>query len=524
MNTNLTSPSSPLSFAQAAIAWMRLHVSPAAQLSADSRQLQAGDCFLAYRVGNAQQSTDGRQHIEAALKAGAAAILYDADDDYVPLIDSPCFGIPSLAVHIGEIASAWYRQPSCALSMIGVTGTNGKTSCALWIAQALNYLSQRCAVIGTLGAGWPESLQTTGFTTPDAPQLQKWLSQLVQQGAQAVAMEVSSHGLEQGRVNGTVFTTAIFTNLSRDHLDYHGSMEAYQAAKRRLLMWPGLQHAVINTDEAVGRQFLQELVEKNKAAVNKATVKVVAYGLVAPSLFSAATDYDCLYADNIVITEQGTRFTVHAKLTGQSYQTEVNTHIVGRFNVSNLLAVLSALLLQGESWEQALDALVHLQPVPGRMEQFGGRAAPLLIVDYAHTPDALQQALLTLRPIAAARNGKLWCVFGCGGNRDNGKRPQMGRVAEEIADQLVLTSDNPRDEVAETILEMIAAGLQAPQRAQRIADRASAIMYATRHTQPEDVVLIAGKGHEAWQEIAGKKIPFSDVEQVRSALATLRAI
>lgn len=510
--------------AEAAVQWLQMHLSPTAQLTMDTRQLRPGDGFLAYRVGNQKQSSDGRAYFEAARIAGAAIVLYESADGYFPQTDLPCLGIEHLNRYAGEIAAAWYGQPSRNLSIVGVTGTNGKTSCALWIAQALQHVNQRCAVIGTLGAGWPDELQATGFTTPDASQLQTHLQKFSRQGAQVVAMEVSSHALEQGRVNGTAFATAIFTNLSRDHLDYHGDMEAYQAAKRQLFFWPGLRHAVINSDDAMGQTLLHDIRQENNRSLD-----VLAYSINGKEVLVKCAEFDSaeshyLYADHIEITRKGTRFTVNARLFGVTHQAVVMSQVVGRFNVSNLLAVLGTLLLQGIAWPQALIAIEQLQSVPGRMQQLGGNEdTPLFIVDYAHTPDALEQALITLKPIAQARHGKLWCVFGCGGNRDTGKRPQMGRVAERFADRLVLTSDNPRDENPESIIQMIQAGLQDTQSVQAMAKREDAIAYVARHAQACDVVLVAGKGHEAWQEIAGKKYPFSDAEHVRQALANLRS-
>ncbi len=510
----LVNPSSSTEVALA-VAWLRKQLTHQAQLSADSRRLANGDGFFAYAVGNARQHSDGRPYIEAAFAAGAQAVLYEADDAYVPPVErhNHTLGVKKLGWYAGEIASAWYGQPSQSLSVIGVTGTNGKTSCALWLAQALAHIGQRCGVIGTLGAGWPDDLQATGFTTPDAVQLQRIYKQFLTRGAKAVTLEVSSHGLEQGRVNGTVFTTAIFTNLSRDHLDYHGTMDAYQLAKSRLFTWRGLRHAVINMDEPAGESILQTI---------SAEVDIFIYG-IGDSAKLIKSPHNWLCANDITPTTQGTRFTVTASIANVLYSAVVDSAVIGRFNVSNLLAVLGGLLAQDVPWKKAISALAILLPVPGRMQQLGGRRAPLIVVDYAHTPDALQQALATLRATTQARKGRLWCVFGCGGDRDSGKRAQMGQVAEQGADHIVLTNDNPRTESADLIIAMIKSGMHTSQKAHVVTDRAAAILYSVRHAQPQDVILVAGKGHETWQEINGKKIPFSDAEHTHLALAAIGA-
>lgn len=508
----LVNPSSSTEIAST-VAWLRKRLTQQAQLSADSRRLANGDGFFAYVAGNTQQHSDGRPYIDAAFAAGAQAVLYEADDGYTPTFDHQkhTLGVKKLGWHAGEIASAWYGLPSQSLSVIGVTGTNGKTSCALWLAQALEHIGQHCGVIGTLGAGRPGNLQATGFTTPDAVQLQRIYQQLLAQGVKAIALEVSSHGLEQGRVNGTAFTTAIFTNLSRDHLDYHGTMHAYQLAKSRLFMWRGLRHAVINIDDPVGESILQTIGSE---------VDIFAYGIGDRVQKSP---YNCLSANDITPTAQGTSFAVTARIANKLYSSVVDSAVIGRFNISNLLAVLGGLLAQGVPWTEAVSALAILRPVPGRMQQLGGRRAPLVVVDYAHTPDALQHTLATLRTITQARTGRLWCIFGCGGDRDPGKRVQMGQVSEQSADHIVLTNDNPRTEHADLIIEMIKSGMHAPQKAHVVTDRAAAILYSVRHAQPQDVILVAGKGHETWQEINGKKIPFSDAEHVHLALAAIGA-
>ncbi|HVL08320.1 MAG TPA: UDP-N-acetylmuramoyl-L-alanyl-D-glutamate--2,6-diaminopimelate ligase [Burkholderiaceae bacterium] len=499
----------PLAEANAAgiAVWLRTHVAETAQLSSDTRTVQAGDIFLAYRVGNSHHHSDGRPHIAAAVAAGAAAIVAEADAYAGPAECAvPLLLVPGLHRLAGECAALWYGNPGHAMHIVGITGTNGKTSCSHWLAQALSQPGKPCAMIGTLGSGLPGTVQATGFTTPDAVQLQRTLAAFARKGAKAVAMEVSSHGLEQQRVAGTPFHTAVFTNLTQDHLDYHGTMAAYGEVKRQLFTWPGLACAVINRDDPFGQSLLAGL---------PATVTAWEYGIggEAAPMHGAA---HWLSATDVRAGDTGTECLLRSDM-GES---RVQLPVIGQFNLSNALAVLGALLAAGMKWSGAINKLRVLSAVPGRMEQFGGHGAPLAVVDYAHTPDALDKALQTLRPLADARQGRLWCVFGCGGDRDAGKRPLMGRVAAERADEIVLTSDNPRSEAPQAILAQIAQGLPAGRTVQRIEDRATAILYALKHAADSDVVLVAGKGHEATQEIQGRKLAFSDQEHVRLALAT----
>lgn len=491
-----------------ALAWLRARVAPEADLHADTRSLEAGDVFLAYAV----EGADNRSHIENALARGAAAVVYQPEG-YAGQFDvtqaQNALAVPELDVLAGEIASGWYGNPSDAMLVVGVTGTNGKTSCSQWVASALTAIGQKCAIVGTLGSGFPGQLVHTGFTTPDAPQLQRSLAQLRQQGAQAVAMEVSSHALHQGRVNGTSFNIAIFTNLTQDHLDYHRTFEAYEAAKARLFAWPGLHAAVINADDAAGRRLL---------AATRGKLRTIAYGVATPAADLPAADA-WLRANDVRATANGTAFHLETSDWGEA---NVEVQTLGLFNVSNLLGVLGALLAANVPLVAALNELSKLQPVNGRMERLGGRTdhdEPLIVIDYAHTPDALEKTLDALRPIAAARGGHLVCMFGCGGDRDATKRPLMGAIAERLADQVVVTSDNPRSESPAAIIEQIAGGMREPEKARRIEDRASAILQAVRGAAKEDVVVLAGKGHEATQEIMGKKRAFSDQDHARLALA-----
>lgn len=497
------------------LAWLRTHANPAANLSGDTRRMAPGDVFFAYVLGNDRLATDGRPHIPQAIAAGAGAIVYEADGFDWTLGDAvPHLAVQNLHQLAGPVAAGWHGIPARGLVVTGFTGTNGKTSCSQWLARVLHNAGSPCAVIGTLGTGFPDALRATGFTTPDAIQLQASLATLHDSGARAIAMEVSSHGLEQERVAGTHFAVAVLTNLTQDHLDYHGTMQEYEAAKARLFAWDGLRAAVINRDDGMGRRLL--------AGKDVSAPQVIEYGIegnAGPSRKGA----QWLRASGVRATGTGTTFHLDSSFGAA----EVTTPMIGEFNVSNLLAVLGAALANGVTWDAALAGLRALTPVEGRMELFGGHTAhapqgaydaPLAVVDYAHTPDALEKTLLALRPVAQARGGRLWCVFGCGGDRDPIKRPLMGAAAERLADEVILTSDNPRSEDPQEILEQIADGMQDRSRARLVEDRAAAILYAIKHAGPADVVLVAGKGHESTQEIQGRKRPFSDREHVRLTL------
>ncbi len=494
-----------------ALDWLRAHASATAALTGDTRRLAAGDIFFAYVLGNRRLATDGRPHIEQAIARGASAVIHEADGYEWPHGDAvPHLAVPGLFRLAGPIAAGWYANRARGMAVTGITGTNGKTSCTQWLARLLQATGTPCATIGTLGSGFSGALKATGFTTPDAVQLQESLAELNTAGARAVAMEVSSHGLEQERVAGTDFAVAVLTNLTQDHLDYHGTMAEYEAAKMRLFGWPDLRTAVVNRDDGMG----QRLLAGGAAAIS--APQVIEYGLDGPARAATARG-QWLRATGVTATATGTAF----RIDGNFGSADMTTPMIGAFNVSNLLAVLGAALANGVQWDAAIAALRTLTPVDGRMELFGGQAgtgAPLAVVDYAHTPDALEQTLAALRPVVQARQGRLWCVFGCGGDRDPTKRPLMGGVAERLADEVVLTSDNPRSEDPREILEAIADGMQHRAGARQIEDRAAAILYAIKHAAPADVVLVAGKGHESTQEIQGKKRPFSDREHVRLTL------
>ena len=489
-----------------------------ARTSADSRQIEAGDIFFAYPVGHGNALRDGRDYIAAAIANGAAAVVFDPVDGVAnEYLDHPaCFAIENLSVLAGELCAEWYHYPSKHLNVIGVTGTNGKTSITQWLAQALDEASHRTAVMGTLGTGFPNALFQTGYTTPDAPFLQTQLKKLLDAGAQQLAIEISSHALDQDRVAGLEVRSAVFTNLSQDHLDYHGTMREYAQTKAKLFQQAQLQNAIINFDDAFGRELAMKLLTANNPQVWGYTLNKDTF-----AGFEQFNDrLKRVYAEDTVFISTGYRSQFTCDELGSS---AAQLAVLGEFNLSNCLAVWTVLLAQDFSPEEASKRMAKLSPVPGRMElirlnKTPKTEGPLIVVDYAHTPDALTQALSALRPIANQRGGKVWCVFGCGGDRDAGKRPQMGRAAQELADHIVITSDNPRSEDPESIITMIQSGMLGNlANVQVLPDRAAAIMTAVRHADIKDVVLVAGKGHESTQEINGKKFDFSDQEHIRLA-------
>ena len=487
-------------------AWLRN--SATGNLTSDTRSLMPGDVFLAFPL---QGAGDGRLHIAAALKQGAAAVLYDPQQfAWQPEWTLPHLAVPNLCWQAGPIANAWYHQPDANMLTLAVTGTNGKTSCALWLGRCFSRNAPSC-VIGTLGVALMQKgdgpFHATGYTTPDAVLLQKSLAHMRDGGAKTLAIEASSIGLEQGRLQGMHIDIALFTNLTRDHLDFHGDMAAYEAAKNRLFDWPGLRHAVVNLDDPMGVRLVSYLQGSKDGQV-----QVLGYSL-ADAASVAALNVPVLRASNLKSRALGTEF----HLDSPYGSSQVKTRMIGQFNVSNMLGVLGVMLAAGMDLASAVKAAEALEPAPGRMQALGGQDAPLVVVDYAHTPDALEKTLLALRPVAQERGGQLWCVFGCGGDRDPGKRPQMGKVAQ-IADHLVVTSDNPRSEDPQQIINHIMNGIDKD--AATLVDRAAAILSAIKHAAKTDVVLIAGKGHEPYQEVRGKKLPFSDVEQASLALAT----
>ena len=460
---------------------------PVKALVSDSRRLQPGMVFAAYPG----ESSDGRAYIAQAVAKGAGGVLWETDHfQWDPALTIPNVGVPGLKARIGEIAAHVYGDASKKMHMVGITGTNGKTSVAHWTAQALTRLGKKTAILGTAGNGFPHALTPAVNTTPDAIELQQRLAHYLQQGAAGCAMEVSSHGLAQSRVNGTHFDIAVFTNLSRDHLDYHGDMETYAAVKAQLFNWPGLEWVVLNSDDAYGRQ-LEGMTRP---------ARVASYGF----------ERGAVVARQLRLTQSGMQMEVHTDWGNAALEAP----LLGRFNASNLLAVLTTLLVSGVALNEACAALAHVVPPPGRMQMLGGNQHPLVIVDYAHTPDALEKALATLREIA--QQGRLICVFGCGGNRDPGKRPIMGRVAAAGADEVWVTSDNPRNEDPAEIIDAVVQGMSGEPKVE--PDRARAIFEAIGNARCGDVVLIAGKGHEDYQEVAGERISFSDAAVARKAL------
>ncbi|MFT6916086.1 MAG: UDP-N-acetylmuramoyl-L-alanyl-D-glutamate--2,6-diaminopimelate ligase [Motiliproteus sp.] len=485
-------------------------------ISNDSRRIQGGDLFLACPGGSqGPNNQDGGRYIEAAIASGAVAIACEegsgtgfgsdpcsSKESGARALTVPVIEVKDIARRQAELASRFYRQPSQALQMIGITGTNGKTSCSHFIAQALTGLGRKTALIGTTGNGFAGALETTTHTTPNAVRLQQLLARFRDQGAEAVAMEASSHALDQQRVAEIAFDLAVFTNLSRDHLDYHGSMETYAEVKARLFLDTGITQAVINTDDAFGRQLLQRL---------PASVDAIAIGeQLQPGTRQLQILRSRLHSGGI-----------EATIASPWGELQISTALLGYFNLYNLLSALGVLLLGGVESGAAVAVLNQLEGVEGRMQAFKKDNKPLLVVDYAHTPDALDKALASLREHC---DGQLWCLFGCGGDRDRGKRPLMAQVAELRADRLVISSDNPRSEEPEAIIDELMAGLKWPARALRQADRRLAIETVIAQAAPGDVVLIAGKGHEAYQEIKGVRYPCSDIEIVRGCLGAVDAV
>jgi UDP-N-acetylmuramoyl-L-alanyl-D-glutamate--2,6-diaminopimelate ligase len=489
----------PLTTAQDAAVWLaaRVALQGGARLRCDSRAVQPGDAFIAWPG----QATDGRRFVAQALAAGAAACLVEAEGvEAFGFSDARIATVPGLKAATGEIADLCMAQPSAVLDVVATTGTNGKTSTAWWTAQALTRLGRRCGVIGTLGVGEPDKVEATGLTTPDPVTLHQAFRGFVDLGFSACALEASSIGLVEQRLNAARIDVALFTNLTQDHLDYHGSMAAYGEAKRRLFGWPGLRAAVINTDDAWGAQLAAELQQAG-------TLDVWTVSLQGPAR---------LQAQGLHYEAAGLAFT----LAEGAAQAEVHTQLVGEFNASNLLVVLGGLRALGVPLADAAAVAAQLTPVPGRLQRVPAVAGAgvEVVVDYAHTPDALAQVLRALRPLAAARGGRLWCVFGCGGNRDATKRPLMGGIAAAAADRVIVTSDNPRFEDPQAIVEQVLAGAAGAAHVAGLVDRRAAVAQALAEAGPHDVVLLAGKGHEDYQIVGAEHLPFSDLVEAEAAL------
>ncbi|ROR94786.1 UDP-N-acetylmuramoylalanyl-D-glutamate--2,6-diaminopimelate ligase [Sinobacterium caligoides] len=460
-------------------------------LCLDSRRVNPNDLFVAIPGAD----VDGRDYLVQAEASGASAVLVDSSGAFkIPKeLRIPAFYVGDLSSKVLTIAARFYAQPFSALRVVGVTGTNGKTSCSQLIAQLYTLLDCRCGVLGTAGWGIGEAINESTHTTPDPIGLQAIAAELVADGAHRLSMEVSSHALDQGRVDGIDFETAVFTNLSRDHLDYHGDMASYAAAKRRLFLGRQLRNAVINIDDDEGRKLVGHMAEG---------VTVLTY-----SLFDQSAD---LYVTALNYSSRGVDGVIHYR--NEDYR--FSSPLLGEFNVSNLLAAAGALLTDGITLAVLVPLFAQLKPARGRLQVVDDESDISVLVDYAHTPDALEQVLKSLRKHTQA---SLWVVFGCGGDRDNGKRPLMAQAAC-LADHVVVTSDNPRTESPEEIIEQVVTGLLDNSDAAVIVDRAAAIEFAVTNAKPGDCVVVAGKGHETYQDIMGVKHPFSDFDKLATAL------
>jgi UDP-N-acetylmuramoyl-L-alanyl-D-glutamate--2,6-diaminopimelate ligase len=473
-------------------------------IALDSRQVSPGDLFLACTGGDHH----GLAFAQQALSQGAAAIAWEPDSakgrrlaDQLTL-PVPLLEVAKLSQQVSRIAGRFYQHPSRRMTVYGITGTNGKTSISQLLAQALSD-EVPCGIMGTLGVGLPGRLKATGYTTPDGVTLQRYLSEMLEQGVGAVSMEVSSHALDQGRAAAVAFDCAIFSNLSRDHFDYHETLENYASAKQRLFQMPDLGSAVVNLDDSFGATLLGSLAKG---------VKRLGYTLEGAVDLAVGLD-GWARALRVEPTTRGMRIEVS---THQG-DVELVTRLLGRFNAANLLAVLLVLMDRGWSLRRCVSVLQTLPTVPGRMELMGGAEKPAVVVDYAHTPDALEKALLALR---AHCPGSLWVVFGCGGDRDRGKRPLMGELAQRMADRVIITDDNPRSESSAVIIEEILAGMKSPHGAQVEPDRRRAIQSAIRQASKGDLVLVAGKGHEDYQLVGDRVLRFDDRQEVAGALNT----
>jgi UDP-N-acetylmuramoyl-L-alanyl-D-glutamate--2,6-diaminopimelate ligase len=455
----------------------------------DNRSIKQGELFVAVQG----QVGHGVDYAQAAVEAGAVAVIHDGRGD-LPALDVPVVHVGDLGDKLGELASRYYGAPSEQMTIAGVTGTNGKTTVAHFLAQSWQRVYGNAGMIGTIGYGPTGHLKSGERTTPDALHLQHILADCLKSGVERLAMEVSSHALQQNRCQTVQFDAAIYTNLTRDHLDYHADMAEYAAAKRRLFTDHAPAFAIINHDDAYGRKWFGEL---------NGGMQMLSFGLQEGAELRA--EVRSMNIEGMTI-----------RISGPWGSEEFHTSLLGEFNASNLLAAAGTLALLGMPWHRVLHQLELMQPVPGRMMRLGGeQGQPVVVVDYAHTPDALEHALQAVR---AHLDGRLSCVFGCGGNRDEGKRPQMGRAAELLADDVFVTSDTPRFESASKIIEDVVAGLESPDRVTVEPDRAAAIRKAIANSKPGDVVLVAGKGHETWQEIGGERVPFSDESTILTAL------
>jgi UDP-N-acetylmuramoyl-L-alanyl-D-glutamate--2,6-diaminopimelate ligase len=458
-------------------------------LNTDSRSIKPGEVFCAI----AGDKWHGKEFIHDAIAQGAVAVLNEADNNKIYTINSVlCVDIPDLTHKLGWLAARFHHYPSQNMHITGVTGTNGKTSVTQYIAQLL---PEPCAVIGTLGYGILAKLQVGNFTTPPAIQLQALLAQFRQQAIQQVAMEVSSHALQQGRINGVEFDSVVFTNLSRDHLDYHKSMQDYKNTKAKLFRWPGLKTAILNQDDPHSN-FMRQQLATNVNCLN----------------YSISNNKAELYAQILQEYNYGYLLNLHTPWGRR----KIELRLLGEFNVSNILAAAGVVLSQGLSLDELAMKIPRVRAVNGRMQCLTANTRPMVIIDYAHTPDALQKLLIASRKHCS---GQLYCVFGCGGERDQGKRAQMGNLAEQLADKIIITDDNPRHEESAAIIADILKGCHNLAQIQIIPERALAIHAAIEQANINDVVVIAGKGHENYQQVKDVRLPFSDVEVVSQIFA-----
>ena len=472
-------------------------------LTGDSRAVKPGDLVIA-RSG---QTFDATAFIPQAEAAGAVAVIYPPQTQLEEAPGIPAYAVEDIALAQCVLADRFYDEPSRDLRVVGITGTNGKTSVSQFVAQSLSRSGARAGVVGTLGYGCWGDLADTTHTTPDVLELQRMLAEFRDAGCGYAVLEVSSHALEQQRLGNTRVETAVFTNLSHDHLDYHGDMDSYALAKRKLFQRPDLRSAVVNMDDPVGRRLIEELVLEGELAV---------WAFGQGEIPWQARDVARVHARHVELDAEGLRMEVETP----EGTVAVRSPLMGRFNVSNLLATAAVLLDLGMPLDEVAERLGQVEQPAGRMERFGGDGRPVVVVDYAHTPDALEAVLHALRPHC---RGELWCVFGCGGDRDRSKRPRMGSVAAELADRVVITDDNPRFEDGECIVEAILGGMEDTTRAEVIRDRSEAIRRAIEQAKVDDIVLVAGKGHEDYQEVGGERRPFSDRAVVRQTLGEGRS-
>lgn len=469
------------------------------RLMLDSRNVQQHDLFIAIQG----KQFDGCQYIQQALAQGAAAILYDANSRSFQKnsqhANQPIYAIHQLREKLGELAARYYDYPAKHLRMIGITGTNGKTSCSHYIAQILASENIRCGIIGTLGHGFCDHLQSGGLTTPDAISIQSILNEFRQQQTKTISMEVSSHSIDQARINAIDFEFAVFTNLTQDHLDYHGTMENYAAVKKSFLTTPHTKNIIINIDDAYGRKWVEEL---------KYLKPIYGFGFKDKQ---SKSSFPQTRASQIQCSLSGLKAHIESPW-GSGW---LETPLIGEFNLSNVLATLTTLCVYGIPFAQVLKDFAQLKSVPGRMQTICRNAKPMVVIDYSHTPDALAKALQILRYHTV---GRLICVFGCGGDRDPSKRPQMAAIAENYADDVIVTNDNPRHEKPEAIVQQIVLGFARPDRVIIELNRVKAIQKSIQLATAQDCILIAGKGAENYQQVGDEKIPFNDAEIVQKSL------